>query len=126
MTAAALQLVQTAAPAPAATPVKPPTDISVLMLFGGRLHRGTVTTKLPNDIGERNAFFPAPRHQYAGETLAAVQAIANKILATRGVKHGGLEIVSDVAGAHEPTPAKPGRRAPAGLRHHVHGKPKTP
>lgn len=76
MTAAALQLVQ--ATVPAAMPGRHATDISVCMLFGGRLHRGTVSSKLPNQVCERNAFFPAPRHKYADETMAAVRAIANR------------------------------------------------
>lgn len=65
-------------------------------------------TQLQHDLGElvRSTMHVHLSHDYCLEVLVMrgrsdeLAAIAERILATRGVKHGGIEIVSGVLDAH--------------------------
>lgn len=88
-------------------------------------------TDLQHELGDqvRAALHVHLSHDYCLEVIVMrgraerLQAIANKILATRGVKHGGMEIISDVVAAPRPPSAKPGRKAKAAAGHrHARGR----
>jgi CopG family transcriptional regulator, nickel-responsive regulator len=75
-------------------------------------------TEIQHELGElvRSTMHVHLSHDYCLEVLVMrgksneLQAIADRILATRGVKHGGIEIVTGVFGAaphaHPPTSAR--------------------
>lgn len=92
-------------------------------------------TTLQHELGEQvhSTLHVHLNHDYCLEVIVMrgvsnqLQAIAGRILATRGVKHGGLEIISDVDEVHsrEDAPeAKSGRKT--AMRHadsgHAHAK----
>lgn len=72
-------------------------------------------TELQHQLGDgvRSAMHVHLSHDYCLEVIVIrgrsdkLQAIANKILAMRGVKHGGIEIVSDVDLEHDHPHAHP-------------------
>ena len=75
-------------------------------------------TQLQHDLGElvRSTLHVHLSHDYCLEVLVLrgrsdeLTAIAERILATRGVKHGGIEIVPHVVESHQHRPATGGKR----------------
>ncbi len=86
-------------------------------------------TELQHELGER---VRATLHIHLSHDLCLevivmrgrseeLQSIAGQILATRGVKHGGIEIISDVAQDAATKPSKTSKRSTKKAPGHHHG-----
>ena len=86
-------------------------------------------TELQHDLGDqvRATLHVHLSHDLCLEVIVMrgrsdeLNAIANKILATRGVKHGGIEIIAEGAADAADSPT-PGQRTNGKTKKHVHGR----